>query len=83
MVSIEELAALFRGDEDSFGYAHSELIVEICSRTAKSFKPSVEWVWGIVYPDVPKEKVPLEIQDMIVSGVKLWYRRGCPRKKAV
>lgn len=81
MISVEEIADLFRGDSDSMGYAHEELIIELCSRSSRSSKPTVEWVWEIIYPGKTRDEVHLEVQGIIVSGVKLWYRRGCPRIK--
>jgi len=80
MVGVDELIDLFRGDKDTHGYAHPEIVIEICSRSGEDITPTVDWVWGIIYPDKKKEDIPLEIQDIIVSGVKLWYRRGSRRR---
>lgn len=83
-IGVDEIIALFRGDNLSTGYAHSNLIVELCSRASNETKPSVDWVYGIMYPDFenPKESVGPEYRKIIVEGVKLWYRRGCPRIRA-
>lgn len=80
MLDVDEIAALFKGDSETTGYAHEELVIELCSRTSKNTLPTVEWVWGILYPGVKREQVPIDVQNIIVSGVKLWYRRGSPRR---
>lgn len=79
MVGVDDLVDLFKGDHDSLGYAHAELIIELCSRTSKDSLPTVDWVWGVVFPGKGRSEVDTDVQKIIVEGVKLWYRRGCPR----
>jgi hypothetical protein len=76
MIGVDEVVALFVGDESSMGYAHPELVVELCCRSAKSTMPTYDWAASLLYPARLKTDIPPEIRNIIQDGVKLWYKRG-------
>lgn len=78
MVKTDELVFLFRGDDESFGYAHAELVVEMCSQANRDVIPTVEWCSQLIYPEEGFQ-IPFSALEVVRSGVKLWYHRNRPR----
>jgi hypothetical protein len=88
-VSVNEILALWHGDEDTFGYQHYELVVKLCDLTQPN---SFEVLRRKLYPAVT---VPtsggvsttdpfLEPETVVVlkKGWDVWRRRVEGRKEA-
>ena len=74
-LSLEELVALFVGDEDSLGYAHAGLASAICERLAPR---DFEQFRGVLYPDVATCALEEDIQKIMRIGYFRWKKRRSP-----
>jgi hypothetical protein len=71
---LDELVALFRGDDLSDGFAHEELVAAICD--AMKPHPSAAHVVGRrIYPTLEGEAPSEEVGAIIVRGFEIWSRR--------
>ncbi len=78
-LTLEELVALFVGDEHSCGYAHAGLAMAICERlTPRNF----EQFRGALYPQVSTSALDDDIQKIMRVGYFRWKKRRRPREGA-
>ena len=72
-VGADELAALFRGDDLSCGYAHRSLIVALC----RSWKPVNEGsLRQKLYPKLGEEDIDSVALEELRAGFKQWHEGG-------
>lgn len=77
-LSIDGLVRLFRGDADSYGYAHEGLALAVCERYGPSSKRDLI---DRFYPEFKGKSLELEhwVQEYICGGYDLWEKLGKPR----
>ena len=77
-VKVEDLVGLFRGDEDSTGYASAKLVVAMCEKlgpTSDDFLRRVLFGENVSWNDLSQEQ-----RDAIREGYKLWRETGKGRR---
>lgn len=76
-LGLNELVALFRGDEHTTGYPHPNLVVELCRRCGT---PNAEQVAARIYPGGPAlDELPAVARQAIDDGLAAWHAAGRPR----
>lgn len=80
-VTFDELVRLFRGDQDSMGYAHPCLVTAMCERWPGQYEaPSPLLIVKRVYgPDVTADDVNEIPRQAIGEGYDDWIRAGKKR----
>ena len=75
-LTLEELVALFVGDDDSCGYAHAGLAMAICERLSPR---NFEQFRGTLYPELETSALDEEIQKIMRVGYFRWKKRAKPK----
>jgi len=77
---VDDLKALWEGDELSTGYQHPALVVELCRYAPQSSIPGVQWVLNHLRSHYPRadEAHPEEL-TIIERGLQIWRDLGEPR----
>lgn len=71
-VSVDDLLALWHGDEDACGYWHPSIVIEVCRLTRPA---SVDVVRARFYPGQGAGEVPEFAGKLIALGFTIWARR--------
>ena len=74
-LTLDDLVALFVGDEHSLGYAHAALATAICERLAPR---DFEQFRAVLYPDVATTALDEDVQKMLRVGYFRWKKRKRP-----
>ena len=72
-LTLEELVALFVGDENSCGYAHAGLAMAICERLGPR---NFEQFRGRLYPDLETSALDEDVQKIMRVGYFRWKKRS-------
>lgn len=72
-LTVDDLLALWHGDEDSDGYWQPELVARVCELIQPG---NVLVVRNRFYPSKAGADVPEDAAKMIVSGYWTWRRRS-------
>lgn len=71
--SVQDLLALWHGDQDSLGYWHRSLVVAVCERTQPENLAAVR---SRFYPGLSRDETPREAREMISGGFQDWKARA-------
>ena len=72
-ITVDDLVALFVGDEDSYGYAHPALATAICERLAPR---DFEQFRGKLYPNVATSALDDDLQKILRVGYFRWKKQA-------
>ncbi len=72
---LEELVALFVGDDDSSGYAHAGLAMAICERLGPR---NFEQFRSTLYPEIATSALDDDLQKIMRVGYFRWKKQARP-----
>ena len=76
-LTLDELVALFVGDECSCGYAHAGLAMAICERLGPR---NFEQFRARLYPEIATSALDEDVQKIMRVGYFRWKKRGRPHR---